>query len=159
MALDGIAVSNIIYELNKSLIGGRIDKIYQPQKDEIVMSVRNNGTSKLLLSANPSHPRLHITTIQRENPITAPMFCMVLRKHIAGSRILSISQYGLERIASIKVEAMNEMGDMVERNLIIEIMGKHSNIILTDENGKILDSIKHITHETSSVREVLPGKT
>ena len=138
MALDGIAVSNIIYELNKSLIGGRIDKIYQPQKDEIVMSVRNNGTSKLLLSANPSHPRLHITTIQRENPITAPMFCMVLRKHIAGSRILSISQYGLERIASIKVEAMNEMGDMVERNLIIEIMGKHSNIILTDENGKIL---------------------
>lgn len=83
---------------------------------------------------------------------------MVLRKHIAGSRIINISQFDLERIAKIQLEAMNEMGDMVERSLIIEIMGKHSNIILVDENGKILDSIKHITHETSSVREVLPGK-
>ena len=159
MALDGIAVSNIIYELNGLFTGGRIDKIYQPQKDEIVMSVRNIGqVSKLLLSANPSHPRLHVTAVQRDNPITAPMFCMVLRKHIAGSRIISISQPGLERIARIELEAMNELGDMVSRFLIIEIMGKHSNIILTDENMKILDSIKHITHETSSVREVLPGK-
>jgi len=147
MALDGIVVSNIVHELDLLIKGGRIDKIYQPQKDEIVMTIRNNGvTHKLLLSANPSHPRLHITEIQRENPITAPMFSMVLRKHIAGSKITQIKQLGLE------------MGDMVERNLIIEIMGKHSNIILTDENQKILDSIKHITHETSSVREVLPGK-
>lgn len=158
MAFDGIAVANIVFELKNSLIGGRVDKIYQPHKDEIIMSVRNNGTSKLLLSANPSHPRLHITKIQKENPMTAPMFCMVLRKHIAGSRITNISQEGLERIVYIDVEAMNEMGDMVLRRLIIEIMGKHSNIILSDENGKILDSIKHISHETSSVREVLPGK-
>ena len=91
MAFDGIAVANIVFELKNSLIGGRIDKIYQPHKDEIIMSVRNNGTSKLLLSANPSHPRLHITKIQKENPMTAPMFCMVLRKHIAGSRITNIS--------------------------------------------------------------------
>ena len=160
MALDGITVSNIVYELNLLLKGGRMDKIYQPQKDEIVISIRNNSkVYKLLLSANPSHPRAHITNIQRENPASAPMFCMVLRKHIAGSRIINISQYGLERIAKIQLEAMNEMGDMVDRNLIIEIMGKHSNIILTDESRKILDSIKHITHETSSVREVLPGKT
>lgn len=159
MALDGITVSNIVYELKSLLKGGRMDKIYQPQKDEIVISVRNNSqVYKLLLSANPSHPRLHITNIQRDNPATAPMFCMVLRKHIAGSRIINISQFDLERIAKIQLEAMNEMGDMVERSLIIEIMGKHSNIILVDENGKILDSIKHITHETSSVREVLPGK-
>ena len=159
MALDGITVSNSVYELSSLLKGGRMDKIYQPQKDEIVISVRNNSqVYKLLLSANPSHPRLHITNIQRDNPATAPMFCMVLRKHIAGSRIINISQFDLERIAKIQLEAMNEMGDMVERSLIIEIMGKHSNIILVDENGKILDSIKHITHETSSVREVLPGK-
>ncbi|MBR5468498.1 MAG: NFACT family protein [Firmicutes bacterium] len=159
MAFDGIAVSSIVSELKNALLGGRIDKIYQPLKDEIIFSVRANGTGKkVLLSANPSHPRIHFTQIQKDNPMTAPMFCMVLRKHIAGSKITNIYQPDFERMVVIEAEGLNEMGDMCAKKLIIEIMGKHSNIILVDENGRILDSIKRISHDTSSVREVLPGK-
>lgn len=159
MALDGIAVSAIASELKNALLGGRIDKIYQPLKDEIIFSVRAGGSAKkVLLSANASHPRIHFTEIQKDNPMTAPMFCMVLRKHIAGSKIVGISQPDFERMIVIETEGLNELGDMSVKKLIIEIMGKHSNIILVDENGKILDSIKRISHDTSSVREVLPGK-
>jgi len=159
MAFDGIAVSSIVNELKNALLGGRIDKIYQPLKDEIIFSVRANGTAKkVLLSANPSHPRIHFTQIQKDNPMTAPMFCMVLRKHIAGSKITNIYQPDFERMVVIEAEGLNEMGDMSAKKLIIEIMGKHSNIILVDDNGRILDSIKRISHDTSSVREVLPGK-
>ncbi|MCQ4726412.1 NFACT family protein [Anaerotignum faecicola] len=159
MALDGIAVANIIYELKEKLLGGRIDKIYQPQKDELIISVRSIGNNfKLLVSANPSHPRLQITSAQKENPMTPPLFTMVLRKYIAGSKITGIIQPDFERIVIIETEGVNEMGDSVVKKLIIEIMGKHSNIILVDENNKILDSIKRISHDTSSVREVLPGK-
>lgn len=160
MALDGIAVSNIVHELKDSLLGGRVDKIYQPLSDEIIFSVRSIGSNfKLLLSANSSHPRLHITSISKDNPMTPPMFCMVMRKYVAGGKIVGISQPNFERIVNIDIESMNEMGDMTAKKLIIEIMGKHSNIILTDENYKILDCIKHVSHEKSSVREVLPGKT
>ncbi len=159
MALDSIAVKNIVFELNNKLLGGRIDKIYQPQKDEIIMSVRSIGSNfKLLLSANPSHARAHITSLTKENPISPPMFCMVLRKHAAGGKITKIYQPDFERIIIIDFDSLNELGDMATKSLIIEIMGKHSNIMLVDENKKILDSIKHISHETSSVREVLPGK-
>lgn len=159
MALDGITVSNIVTELKKIIVGGHTDKIYQPQKDEIILSVRSGGkTVKVILSANPSHPRIHITNIQRDNPITAPMFCMVLRKYLSGSKITDIRQPGLERIVMIDLESLNELGDMTSKHLIIEIMGKYSNIILTDENMRILDSIRHVSHEVSSVREVLPGK-
>ncbi len=159
MALDGITLSSIIKELKDELLGSRIDKIYQPLKDEIIFSVRNGKLAKrVLLSANSNHPRIHFTEIQKENPITAPMFSMVLRKHIAGSRIVNIYQPDFERIAVIETEGLNELGDMSIKKLIIEIMGKHSNIMLVDENGKILDSIKRVSHDTSSVREVLPGK-
>lgn len=159
MALDGITVSNIVYELNNKLLNGRVDKIYQPLADEIIMAVRCGGENhRLLLTANPSHARAHLTKLQKENPISAPMFCMVLRKHISGGKITSVTQPSFERIINIKIESLNEMGDLAEKTLIIEIMGKHSNIILLDESGKILDSIKRITHETSSVREVLPQK-
>lgn len=160
MALDGIAVSNLIYELKDRLLGGRIDKIYQPNTDELILSFRSIGANfKLLLSANSSHPRLHITSLQKENPMTPPMFCMVMRKYAAGGKLIGISQPDFERIVVLEIESMNEMGDKTAKKLIIEIMGKHSNIILTDENDKILDSIKHISHEKSSVREVLPGRT
>ncbi|MGL4790263.1 MAG: Rqc2 family fibronectin-binding protein [Anaerotignaceae bacterium] len=159
MALDGITVSAIVDELKKKLLGGRIDKIYQPQKDEIIMSVRSIGENfKLLASANPSHPRLQLTPVSKDNPMTPPLFCMVLRKHIAGSKITNISQPDFERIIVIEMDSLNEMGDMTTKKLIIEIMGKHSNVILVDENNKILDSIKRISHDTSSVREVLPAK-
>lgn len=159
MAYDGIAVSNIVYELKSKFTGGRIDKIYQPGNDEIIFSVRSvkEGNFRVLLSANSMHPRIHITQIKKENPISAPMFCMVLRKHIAGGRILNIYQPDFERIIIIEVESMNEMGDLGIKRIITEFMGKYSNIILTDENWRILDSIKHVSHDKSSVREVLPG--
>lgn len=160
MALDGITTSAIVSELKSALVGGRIDKIHQPVADEIRMTIRGlgSGAKKIIISANSAHPRIHLTESTRENPMTAPLFCMVMRKHIAGGKIVDICQPNFERIIILRVESANEMGDITTKNLILEIMGKHSNLILTDENGKILDSIKRVTHEKSSVREVLPGK-
>lgn len=160
MALDGITTSAIVSELKSALVGGRIDKIHQPVADEIRMTIRSlgSGAKKIIISANSAHPRIHLTESTRENPMTAPLFCMVMRKHIAGGKIVDICQPNFERIIILRVESANEMGDITTKNLILEIMGKHSNLILTDENGKILDSIKRVTHEKSSVREVLPGK-
>ena len=159
MALDGIAVSCITSEAEEKFLGARVDKIYQPNNDEIILSLRGkNENYKLLLSSNPNNPRLHITTVQRNNPMTAPLFCMVLRKHLSGGRILSVNQPEFERIIEIGIESLDEMGDKSEKKLILEIMGKHSNIILVDEKGKILDSIKRVSFDKSSVREVLPGR-
>ena len=160
MALDGITTSAIVSELKAALLGGRIDKIHQPLADEIRMSIRGlgSGAKKIIISANSAHPRIHLTESSRENPMTAPLFCMVMRKHIAGGKIIDIVQPNFERIIILRIESANEMGDITTKNLILEIMGKHSNRILTDETGKILDSIKRVTHEKSSVREVLPGK-
>lgn len=160
MALDGITTSAIVSELKAALLGGRIDKIHQPLADEIRMSIRGlgSGAKKIIISANSAHPRIHLTESSRENPMTAPLFCMVMRKHIAGGKIIDIVQPNFERIIILRIESANEMGDITTKNLILEIMGKHSNLILTDETGKILDSIKRVTHEKSSVREVLPGK-
>ncbi len=160
MALDGIAAANIVYELNDRLLGGRIDKVYQPLGDEIIFTVRSIGSNyKVLASANSSHPRIHLTKLSKDNPMSPPLFCMVLRKYIAGGKIIRITQPDFERIIILEIESMNELGDMTAKKLIVEIMGKHSNIILTDENDKILDAIKRVSHEKSSVREVLPGKT
>ena len=160
MALDGITTAAIAHELRELLTGARIDKIHQPTADEIRFNVRKSGTVyKILVSANPGNPRMHVTHSTKENPMTAPLFCMVLRKHLQGGKILSLEQPNFERILILKVESTNEMGDLTVKNLILEIMGKHSNLILTDENGRILDAIKRITHEKSSVREVLPGGT
>lgn len=161
MALDGITTSCITHELKKTLLGGRIDKIHQPNNDEISFQVRGlptGDTKKVLVSSNSNNPRMHITKTSRENPMKAPLFCMVLRKHIAGGKIVDIYQPNFERIIIIEVNATNEMGDMTRKKLILEIMGKHSNIILTDENNKVLDSIKRVSHEKSSVREILPNK-
>ena len=160
MALDGITTSAIVSELKAALLGGRIDKIHQPLADEIRMTIRGlgSGAKKIIISANSAHPRIHLTESSRENPMTAPLFCMVMRKHIAGGKIIDIVQPNFERIIILRIESANEMGDITTKNLILEIMGKHSNLILTDETGKILDSIKRVTHEKSSVREVLPGK-
>lgn len=159
MALDGIVLSNIVYELNTLLISGRIDKIYQIEKEDILLSIRNNGNSyKLLLTANSNYPRLHLSELAKNPALDPPMFCMMLRKHLHGGKILKVEQPFFERIVKIHVEAVNELGDKEVKYLIIEIMGRHSNIMLVKQDDTILDSIKHITADKSSVREVLPNK-
>lgn len=158
MALDGIVISALVNELSQKLIGGRIDKIHQPERDELLISVRGYGSVyKLLLCANPSFPRVHLCGNSKENPDKPPMFCMLLRKHISGGKILSVAQDGFERIIKIAVESYDEMGYLSQKTLIVEIMGKHSNIILTDAEGKILGSIIPVDMSVSSVRLVLPG--
>ncbi len=159
MALDGIVTKNIIKELNTTILGGKIDKIYQPEKDEIIINIYNKGnTYKLLVSANSSNPRIHLTRYSKQNPATPPMFCMLLRKHLVGGIIQNIEQFQIDRVIFIDISSMDELGNMVIKRLIIEIMGKHSNIILIDKaSSKIIDSIKRVTSAMSRVREVLPG--
>lgn len=159
MALDGLVLSNVVSELKEKLIDGRISKISQPEKDELVFVIKNNRENyKLFLSANASLPLIYLTEENKPNPMTAPGFCMLLRKHLNSARILDVIQPGLERIIQFKIEHLNEMGDLCIKYLIIEIMGKHSNIIFCDEEYTIVDSIKHISHLVSSIREVLPGR-
>lgn len=158
MALDGVAIAALVKEMNEKLSGGKIDKIHQPERDEVILHIRHIGENhRLLLCANPSFPRAHITRMTKENPAQPPMFCMLLRKHLAGGKILGFEQNDFERIIKMNVESADELGFMGIKSLIIEIMGKHSNIILTDNNGKILDSIYHVDITVSSVRQVLPG--
>ncbi|MDE7017965.1 MAG: NFACT family protein [Lachnospiraceae bacterium] len=159
MAFDGITIANITQELNHVLTGGRIYKIAQPEADELLLTIKNNGSQyRLLLSADASLPLIYLTDKNKQSPLTAPGFCMLLRKHLQNARILDITQPGLERIVRIRMEHLNEMGDLCNKTLVIEIMGKHSNIIFCNENDMIIDSIKHISGMVSSVREVLPGK-
>lgn len=159
MAFDGITIACLAAELKDSLLGGRIHKIAQPETDELILTCRGNqGVKKLLISASASLPYLYFTEQNKPNPLTAPAFCMLLRKHIGSARITGITQPGLERVLFIDLEHLNEMGDLCQKRLIIEIMGKHSNIIFCDQDGKILDSIKHVSSHMSSVREVLPGR-
>lgn len=160
MAFDGVVIANIIDELRKNLLGGRINKIAQPEKDELILTIKGGerGQYRLLLSAGAGLPLIYLTENNKPSPMTAPNFCMLLRKHLNGARILEISQPGLERIVNIKLEHLNEMGDLCIKYLIIELMGKHSNIIFCDDNMVILDSIKRINQFVSSVREVLPGR-
>lgn len=159
MAFDGITIANLAKELNGLLSGGRIQKIAQPEKDELILTIKQYNSYKLFLSADASLPLVYLTEHTKPAPLTAPNFCMLLRKHFNSARILSITQPGLERSLDIAIEHLDEIGDLKTKHLIIEIMGKHSNIILCDENYTIVDSIKHISGFVSSVREVLPGRT
>lgn len=160
MALDGLTLANVVHELSDKLIDGRIDKIYQIEKDDLLISIRSNRTAyKLLLTANSNYPRLHLTDLIKNPQSEPPMFCMMLRKHLGGGRILKIEQPDCERIVVLSVEATNELGDKEIKKLVIEIMGRHSNIILLKEDATIIDSIKHISFDKSSVREILPGRT
>lgn len=157
MALDAICVRSLAEEIKSKALGGRIDKIYQPERDEIVIGIRTfTDNYKLLLCANPTYPRVHFTTVNKKNPTTAPLFCMLLRKHLGSGKIVSVKQVDFERIIEFEIESYDELGDLTVKKLIIEIMGRHSNIILTAD-GKIIDSIKHIDLTVSSVRQVLPG--
>ncbi len=158
MALDSIAVLALTKELCSALTDGRIDKIHQPERDELTVSVRTYTDSyKLIISASPSNARIHFTNVGRENPKTAPMFCMLLRKHIQGGKIISISQPDYERIIDITVQTRNDLGDVVLRHLIVELTGRNANIILTDENNKIIEAARHVDFTQSSVRQIMPG--
>lgn len=160
MAFDGITVAALVQELRDNLTGGRIAKIAQPEPDELLLTIKTPaGQRKLYISASASLPLIYLTDENKLSPMTAPNFCMLLRKHIGNGRITSISQPRLERIISLHIEHLNELGDLCEKKLIIEIMGKHSNIIFCDDKDMILDSIKHVSAQMSSVREVLPGRT
>lgn len=160
MAFDGITVAALVQELRDNLTGGRIAKIAQPEPDELLLTIKTpTGQRKLYISASASLPLIYLTDENKLSPMTAPNFCMLLRKHIGNGRITSISQPKLERIISLHIEHLNELGDLCEKKLIIEIMGKHSNIIFCDDKDMILDSIKHVSAQMSSVREVLPGRT
>lgn len=159
MAFDGIVVANLVRDLNDKIVSGRISKIAQPEKDELILTIKGNRENlRLLISANASLPLLYFTETNKPGPLTAPNFCMLLRKHISGGRIVSVTQPGLERVVRIEVEHLDEMGDLRRKFLIVELMGKHSNIIFCDDKNMILDSIKHISAQVSSVREVLPGR-
>ncbi|SHG92104.1 Predicted component of the ribosome quality control (RQC) complex, YloA/Tae2 family, contains fibronectin-binding (FbpA) and DUF814 domains [Anaerosphaera aminiphila DSM 21120] len=159
MAYDGTVLKSVIEELNSNLTGARVEKIYQPSKEEIVLNLRNyTGKYKLLLSATSNNPRVYLTNQTFENPKSPPTFCMLLRKHLENSRVLSFEQYKMDRILKINFLSKNELGDDLQKSLIVEIMGKHSNIILIEsDTKKIYDSIKRVNSFISRVREILPG--
>lgn len=159
MALDGVFLLAVKQEL-EPLVGGRIEKIHQPSRDEIVISVRlKEGSRRLLLSFSSGSARVHITSQSIENPKVPPMFCMLLRKRLGCGKLLAVRQDGLERILYLDWETVNELGDVVTVTLAAELMGKYSNLIIIDQNGKIIDCLKHIGDAASSERPLLPGMT
>ena len=159
MPLDAIFLSALTEELNETLPGARIDKIQQPERDTVLLQVRSQsaGNRRLLLSASPNHPRLHYTEARWENPAQPPMFCMLLRKHLAGGRILSLRQLPLERAVELCVESADELGELSEKHLYLELMGRNSNLILTGPDGRIIDCLRRVDFEMSEKRQVLPG--
>lgn len=160
MALDGIVIANMVKEMNETILGGKINKIAQPEADELLLTIKNNKPQyRLLISAGASLPLIYFTQQNKPSPMTAPNFCMLLRKYIGSGKFTKIWQPGLERIIHFEIEHLNELGDLCKKDLIVEIMGKHSNIIFCDDKGMILDSIKHVGAHMSSVREVLPGRS
>lgn len=159
MAFDGLVISNLTYELNEKLLNGRISKIAQPENDELLFTIKSNqGQFRLAISASASLPFIYLTEKNKTSPLTAPNFCMVLRKHIANGRIVKIYQPHMERIIHFDIEHLDEMGDLCTKTLVVELMGKHSNIIFCNSDGMIIDSIKRVSAMMSSVREVLPGR-
>lgn len=158
MSFDGIVTRAVVTELRSVLLGGRIDKIFQQEKDELLLQIYNNNNYRLLLSASSNNSRIYLTNATKTNPLTPPMFCMLLRKHLSRSIILDIQQHNLDRVVIFTLSGKDELGNPTERELIVEIMGKHSNIILTDKTSKkVIDSIKRIPAEISRVRQILPG--
>ena len=160
MSLDGALLHCVKQELS-NLMGARVDKIYQPSREEIVLSLRllnspDRSAKKLIFSANGGSARVNLTSAEFENPQSPPMFCMLLRKHLGGGRLIDIRQDGLERILYFDFECTNEIGDIVVNTVVSEIMGRHSNIIIV-RGGRVVDSIKRVTDEVSSVRRVLPN--
>jgi predicted ribosome quality control (RQC) complex YloA/Tae2 family protein len=158
MPMDGLTLQFVARELNSKLAQGRIDKVAQPEKDELVLTIRSQGENhRLLLCASPNNARAHLTAHNLSNPMEPPMFCMLMRKHLLGGHVLSVRQIGGDRVLHVEIENADELGVMTPRTLILEIMGRHSNLIAVDMQGRIIDAIRHVGHDMSRVREVLPG--
>lgn len=160
MALDGAFLHTIKSQIESEAMDSRVDKIYQPSREEIVLVLRSRGwVGKLLLSAGADSPRIHFTQSEMENPKVPPMFCMLLRKHLSGGKLISVRQLGLDRVLYLDFETTNELGDLVTITVAVEIMGRHSNVIVVGPDGKILDAVKRIDRDMSGVRPILPGMT
>ncbi len=157
MPMDGFTLSFIQRELSRTLLGGRVDKVNQPERDALVLMIRNGGNHRLLLSANANQARAQLTAQSYENPAEPPMFCMLMRKHLMGSRVTELRQIAGDRILALSFDCLNELGDHVSKTLYLEIMGRHSNLTLVQEDGQIIDAIRHVNSEMSRVRTVLPG--
>lgn len=158
MAFDGIVTKKIVYELKDVLIGGKINKIFEPNKNEIILGIYSHGKNYALnISIASNNYRINLTTTSKPNPLNAPNFCMLLRKHLIGSKITNIYSNSLERIVYLDLECFNELNDLVTKKLVIELMGKHSNIILLNNNNFIIDSIRHLDTYSGSVRDILPA--
>ena len=158
MALDAICLQSVVRELKSQIVGARIEKIQQPARDTVVLQLRGrDGGGRLLLSANGNRPRVHLTQAQLENPAQPPMFCMLLRKHLVGGKFAAITQPRMERLVDLAFDCTDEMGSPTQKHLILEIMGRNSNLILTDGEGRILDCLRRVDFEMSAERQVLPG--
>lgn len=159
MGFDGIIAKSIVTELNNTILNGKINKIYEPNKNEIILGIYANGLNyalDIIISSN--NYRLNLTVNKKSNPTSAPSFCMLLRKHLVGFKISKIDMCGLERIITLELEGYNELNDLIHKNVIIELMGKHSNIVLTNENNIIIDSLRHLDSSTGSVRDIMPAR-
>ena len=158
MAFDACLLSALIKEINTIAAGGRIEKIYQPERDEIILQMRTHeGGQRFLINAGSNNPRMGFTEIQKENPMQAPMFCMLLRKHLIGSLLLSVEQLEFDRVAKFSFSTRDEMGFDSKKYLIAELMGKYSNLIFLDADMKIIAALKTVDFTTSTLRQVLPG--
>ena len=158
MPMDALCLSAVLRETEGAVVGGRIDKIHQPSRDEILLHIRGQGgPCRLLLSANPSRARIQLTALPRENPAEPPMFCMLLRKYLAGGKILALRQPPMERLAELVIEGTNEMGDKVPRRLILEAMGRRTNLILLDGEDRIVDCLRRTGGDLTQARPLLPG--
>ena len=155
MALDAICLQSVVRELKSQIVGARIEKIQQPTRDQIVLLLR--GSRRLLVCAGVGQPRLHLTRLLRDNPSQPPMFCMLLRKYLAGGRIAALRQAELERVVELEIEALDELGEQSRFRLILEAMGRRSNLILCAVDGHIIDCLRRVDFEMSQERQVLPG--
>ena len=158
MPMDALCLSAGLRETAAAVTGGRIDKIYQPSRDEVILQIRGReGACRLLLSANPARPRIQLTGLNWENPAQPPMFCMLLRKYLAGGRILELRQPPMERVAELRIEATDEMGDKVPRRLILEAIGRKTNLLLLDGEDRIVDCLRRVDGDLTTARPLLPG--
>ena len=157
MPMDGLTLGFMARELRETLTDGRIEKVSQPEKDMLVLVIRAQGKNhKLLLSAAPSFARAHLTDANYQNPADAPMFCMLMRKHLQGGRLTNLEQVGGDRVLKLTIENKDELGDTAPRELYLELMGRHSNLTLV-KDGRIVDAIRHVSGDMSRVRQALPG--
>lgn len=158
MPMDGLTLGFVAREMEPLLLGGRIDKVTQPEKDTLILWIRAGSENRrLLMCASPNNARCHLTAQNFPNPLEPPMFCMLLRKQLLGGRVLSLKQIGGDRVLHLAVDTVNELGDHVQRLLILEVMGRHSNLILVDEQGRIIDAARHVNQDMSRVRQIQPG--